>query len=230
MNKDLLYLVVIGVLVGASFFFYDQWQKSLETVRQKESIITEQSAEIKYRKTKEERIIATKDAAVLSSQEIAKAYPQVIEQLKKEFDIKLKDVRAYIRNEFEARGQGVSTITNYYVDSAGNKIDSRELLFDDGYLMFRSVLDSSSHAMSTYVYRDTISTILSTKKKWFLGNEKMYASSMLQNKNALVTGSTNLMVSTYRDKRWTLSAGAYYDPIRQDYGLGIIFGYALIKF
>lgn len=195
-----------------------------------ESIIREKDTEIQYRVNKEGRIIAEKETAVGNYKQLAEAYPKIAESIQKDFDIKLKNLKAYMQSEFEARGSGNSQITNnYYLDSAGNKVEYFKLKASDGYLDFNADVYSPTNAPYTYSYKDSIQFAISTKKKWFLGNERLLASGKLSNPGAKITNSTSYLVESYKDKRFYLGAG-------MSYGLdgrlvpSIQIGYSLIKF
>ena len=229
------FFYIACILVCAAIIFY--MDKRLARVEREASsyasALVEKEAEVTYYRNERGRIIAQKEAAVLTSQEIAKAYPKVIEEMKKEFDIKLKDMKAYVRNEFEARGSGNSTIHNHYViDSTGRRVPVWEMRVSDGYLDFRSTVIDSLHAPYTYSYTDTATTVISRKKKWLFGKESLYSSTMFRNPNAKVTGTTNILVNNYKDKRWVISIGASYVPFSESgkFQPTITAGYALFKF
>lgn len=227
MNKYLPYILIVAVL--AALFFASQWFRSKKILNEKESIIAEKNAQIEYHINNKGRIVAEKVAAEASVKELKEAYPHLVKELKEDFQVEMKRMKAYIKNEFEARGSGMSSITNNYYDTATNTI-GKNLHFSDGYLDFNSMFaDSARFAYSTYTYTDTIKTVIHGKKKWVFGNEKIFASSTLSNPSAKVTGTTNLLVN-HRDKRWVVSAGIYGDPLRKQYGVGLHLGYALFKF
>lgn len=231
MKTHLTYLIIIGVLAAILFYLFDRNLKNKLETEQLKGIIEEKSAEIIYRKNENGRILAQKKASELTTKQLQEAYPLIVKEIQKEFDLKIKDVKAYIRNEFEARGSGNSTINHYtYTDSAGNKYPIWKLKVQDQYLDFSATVYDSLHAPYEYVYRDTISTVVSVKKKWIFGDEKLYATSMLKNQNAKVTGATNLLINNYRDKRFTLGPVVYFDPFSQKFGIGVGAGYALFKF
>lgn len=227
-NKG-LGIAVIVLSAGCYLLFH--WATELQDkTNDLESVIREKDSEIEYRRTREGRIVASKDAAELRAQEIANNYPKIVDELKKDFDIKIKNLKAYIRSEVGAQGQGTGEITNHYHLSDSTR-RFREFTMDDGYLSFRTTLyDTAVQAPYQYTYSDTITTVIHGKRKWILGNERLYSSSMLRNPNARVTGMTNIMVDSHRDKRWCLSVGASYDPFSNSVRPGVNFGYALFKF
>jgi hypothetical protein len=234
MRLHLTYLGLIAALILLCIFFISQWVHSAGVIKEKDSIIAEKTAQIEYHVNDKGKIVAEKLAAEASLKELSKAYPDLARELKKDFDVKMKQMKAYIRNEFEARGSGMSNITNNYYDTAKNQF-TRRLNFDDGYLRFESSIDSSNHALSTYSYRDTATTVIHTKKKWFMGSESLYASTSFGNPVAKTMNTTNLLVK-HRDKRWVVSAGVSWAPVSAEgwnarqFVPTVTFGYALIKF
>lgn len=203
------------------------YKKKEESYR---SIIKEKDAIISYRENKEGKLIAEKDAAVGSYKQLAEAYPQIAESIQKDFDIKLKNLKAYMQAEFEVHASGNSTIThNYYTDSAGNKVEYFKLKASDGYLDFNADVYSPKNAPYTYSYTDSIQYTISTDKKWFLGNERLLASGKLSNPGAKITNTTSYLVENYKDKRFYLGAGMSYG-LDGRFVPSIHIGYALIKF
>jgi hypothetical protein len=234
MRQHLTYLGLIALLILVCIFFASQWIHSAGVIGEQKSIIAEKTAQIEYHVNEKGKIIAEKVAAEASLKELSKAYPDLARELKDDFDVKMKQMKAYIRNEFEARGSGMSNITNNYYDTITKK-NVQRLEFNDGYLDFSALIDSTNHALSTYVYSDTVRTVIHTKKKWFMGSEKLYASSSLSNPSARVNGTTNLLLKN-RDKRWVVSAGVSWAPVSAEgwnarqFVPTVTFGYALIKF
>lgn len=195
-----------------------------------QSIIKEKDAIITYKTNKEGELIAQKDAAIGSYKQLAEAYPQIAESIQKDFDIKLKNLKAYMQSEFEARGSGNSTVTNnYYIDSAGNKVEYFKLSANDGYLNFNADVYSPTKAPYTYSYKDSIQYAISREKKWLFGNERLLASGKLSNPGAKITNTTSYLIQDYRDKRFYLGAGMSYG-LDGRFVPSIHVGYALIKF
>jgi hypothetical protein len=226
-----IYLTAIFALSVICVFLYLHIRNQNDKIASRDSVIQEKEAEIAYRKTESGRIMSEKVAAEVTAKDLATAYPKAVAELKEEFGIRLKDIKAYVRNEIQAQGKGEgTTINNYYEDSTKTTRFRQEMRIDDGYLRMEAVILDTNRYTYSYLYSDTITTVLSAKRKWFLGNEKIVATSSLRNPNARVTGTTNILINDRRDKRWVISAGVYYDPFRQTYGASVNFGYALIKF
>lgn len=239
MKTHLYYLSGIIGLAVLVYILWSQLESSKSALRQANSVIAEKNAEIQYRTNREGRIIAEKQAAEIRAKELEKMYPQVYDEIKKDFDLKIKNLRAYIKNEFEARGSGTGEVThNHYYDSAENRVVRfRDFKMDDGYLKFKTRLyDSLSNALYEYVYSDTASTVIDARKKWLFGKEQLYASTMFKNPNAKITGTTNILVNNYRDKRLSFGISAGWgvlkvgNEVRTGWFMGPSIEYALFKF
>jgi len=232
MQRDFYYIVAIAILIGLTFFCYDRWQSARQTVSQQSSVIAEMQDTLKYHRNQEGRLVAEKLAAqVQNAEDFKKSYQRFAEDITKQFDVKLKQVRVAIRQEFEARGSGQATVNHYYrSDSTGSKYPVWKLRAADGYLDFSAELLDSLHAPYSYIYQDTITTLVTARKKWFFGSEHLYSSSALRNKNARITNSTSVLVKSYRDKRWVISVGVSYDPLNNRMVPAVQAGYKLIGF
>lgn len=232
MKRDTIYFIIIAILLFATGFFATRWMRAKKSSEDKDSIIAEKNDTIRYHINDKGRIVAEKNAAVASSKEIAKAYPQLEKELKDDFDIKIKNLKAYIRNEIIASGGGKASVTNnYYTDSAGNKVEYRDVKFSDGYLKFEStVFEGLDFGESKYTYQDTIVTAIHSKKNWIFGRERLLAVSSLRNPNARVSSTTNILIDNYRDKRFVIYGGVGYDPFNNRPAITVGVGYAIFKF
>lgn len=233
MKKYLPYLpyAVILILLLLVGFMFQRINKLSETVKNKDSIIAEKNDSLEYRRNESGRLVAEKLAAEASYKEIREAYPRLAAELKADFDVKMKDLKAYVRNEIQASGSGNAEVHNHYTtDSTGKRYPYWELKASDGYLNFSADVIDSLHAPYKYSYQDTIVTVVHTKKKNWFAKEKLFTSSSLSNPNAKSVNSTSLLVSDYKDKRWVVWAGVGYDIINTQPMLGVGIGYALIKF
>lgn len=207
------------------------WRESENDVKNLRAIVDEKNDSLRYERNDKGHIISQKRAAEATAKQLAEAYPEVVRELSEEFDVKMKDMKAYVQNQFKAQGQGRASITNnYYTDSTGAKVEYKDFAFDDGYLKFESVMfEGLDFGESKYTYTDTISTVIHRKKNWLFGKEYLYSSSSLKNANARVTGTTNLLTGV-RDKRIVIYAGVGYDFLNNRPSLNVGVGYALIKF
>lgn len=227
-----LSISVIALLIVAIIVMKARLDDAEFASQRKDTIIAEKSAVIEYHVTENGRLVASKLAAEATAKEALAAYPEIVEKLQRDFDVKIKDVKAFVQTSFQAQGTGETTITNnYYQDSTGNKVRSRLLTFDDPYLHFETTLfDSLTSSMATYIYTDTITMSFHSKRRWLLGKETLYASAMLGNPKAKVLSTTNVLIKEARDKRIFIGPAVMYDPFSQRWSAGITIGYGLLKF
>lgn len=229
-NKERLTVLAAIIFTATVFYTMHKNGKLKDQLYQKESVINEKNAVIQYRENQAGKLIAEKQATEISYKELQQSYPKLAEAIVKDFDIKIKNLRAYMSAEFQARGQGSSTINNhYYTDSTGVQIPFWKLKASDGYLNFLASVYDSTNAPYEYTYTDTIQYTFNVKKKWFLGNEKLYGSGLLGNPNAKITNSTSIHIKKYRDKRFYLGAGFSYG-IDGKLLPSVHAGYSIIRF
>lgn len=229
MSRDAYYIIAILLLLLALGFAAMHIRRINAENKSKDTIIAEKNDSIRYHKNETGRVVAEKLAAEATAKELAAAYPKLKEELLREFDVKLKDVKAYVKNTFQATGSGNAEIHNHYTltDSSGRKVPYWELRVQDGYLDFRTTVIDSLHSPYSYAYTDTITTVFATKREHWYSKRKLYASSSLKNKNAKVIGTTNMLVKDYKDQRFILTVGVSYLPFENRWGPSINFGYKL---
>lgn len=229
MKKYIPY-IIIAILIILLIWLFNQWRQTIAISKSKDTVIEEKNSEITYRKTKEDKAIADKVAAESTAKGFAEAYPKLAKQISDEMDIKIKNLKVAIQNGFTAQGSGNSIITNnHYIDSSGRRKDFKDLDVSDGYLSFHATIYDSINAPYTYTYTDTMTMAIHVKKKWVFGKRQLYGSGMLNNKNAKVTNSTNVLIAGFKDKRFSIGPYAGYS-IRGQFDFGISVQYALIKF
>jgi hypothetical protein len=228
MSSRTVSIILTIVVIVLLWLLYAAWQKQKQKNEHYELIIAEQKDSIHHSRTETGRERAEKLAAIASAKQFQEAYPKFAERVAREFDVKLKDMKVFIENKFTAHGSGEGdVVTNIY---GPNGYVRKEAAFGDRYLKAKLAFVDSTRFLYTYSYSDTISTVVDSKKKWFLGKERLYATSILQNKNASVTGSTSVLIDTYRDKRFVVYVGIGYDPLNNRPVVSGGIGYALFKF
>lgn len=239
------FILVVIILIFAGLKIQEQQKES----DMQQSTIREKNAVIEYHQNKEGRIVAEKDAAVLRSKDLEEFYPKVVEEIERSFDIKIKNVKAYIENAFVAHGTGTGSIVNNHYYDSGTRTSYDSLRFStpkDPNLNFkvsfelRYVNNKLTYQQTpyTYTYQDTARTVFSSTKKWWQvwKNEQYKASTMFSNKNSKVVSTTNLLVEDYRDKRFTVSISAGWgivkteDEVTTGYFVGPSVSYSLFKF
>jgi hypothetical protein len=242
MKTHLPYFLIILLLVVALFYMNGQYRKKKAESDRKDSIIAEKEAEIKYHVSATGKIVAEKRAAEATTKEAMEAYTEVIAEIKREFDVQAKDLKAFVRASFQAQGGGTGTtvIHNHY-DSASKStiVDSAAFNTEkDPFLKFNVTYYPSKLKFSPYryVYSDSILMAFHVKKKWFMGKESVYASASFGNPGSKVTNSTSVLIKEARDKRWSVSVSAGWgllkvkDEVHTGFFLGPSVSYALFKF
>lgn len=231
-NMTLYLIIIIGILIMIMIYLLSRLEKAEAESERMESIIQEKEASIKYHESVTGRVIAEKEAATATTKEVIHAYSSIVKEMEREFDIKIKDVKAFVKSNFQAQGQGQATvINNFYKDSTGNEIKYKSVVFDDGYLHFEStVFDSLKAAFSKYTYSDTILMAFHGKRKWIFGKETLYASARLSNPSAKILNTTNVIIHEAKDKRLFIGPMAGFDPFNTTMFIGIGIGYGLVKF
>lgn len=222
--------LTIAILAVAVVILFNLWRGSVETVNSQASIIREQNTEIVYRKSKDGKIIADKEAAEARAKDLETAYPKLAKVLTEQMDIRLKNLRTSIQAEFRAFNTGHSIIIRDTVKVPGKALEVVDSVkIQDGYLTLNAEIEAALIHWN-YSYQDTLTSALFIKKKWFLGKERLYFSGMFQNLNAKIVNSTAVHVKDFKDKRWVISGGVSYDPFRNQWSAGFHAGYALFRF
>lgn len=247
-NRQLLIamIVLILFLLLALIFTVIKVEKQDELIHQQESVIREKNATIEYHVNENGKIVAKKEAAELRAKDLEKSYPEIYKFIREEMDVNAKNLKAFVRNEFAAHGTGTgSIINNHYYDSSTNTaFDSLKYRASDGFMTFSVNLELKftdnkiTYTQSPYHYEyiDTASTAIHGRKKWFLGNEKLYSTTTFANPQAKIMGTTNILVNNYKDKRWSIGLSAGYgivktkEEVNTGWFVGPTVHYSLFKF
>lgn len=225
-------LITNIILLAVVVFLYTQWRKESRESARKDTVISEKTDSLEYTKNKLGQTVAEKDAAIVTLSQLDEFYKEEITQIKEEMNVNKRDLKAFIKAEFQARGEGTTTINNHiYQDSAGVTVSERTFSIADGYLTLDAVLDTTE-VKYNYTYSDEILHAFHFDKKWLLGKETLKVSSRLKNPSAKVINSTAVTVEEYKDKRFVIAAGVSWLPMNPDaqFWPTISVGYALLKF
>jgi hypothetical protein len=210
--KTMLILTIfVIILILLLAWALERGNKFKAESEQRGTVIDEKNAIIKFHVNDKGQTVADKEAAELRYKDLQKSYPEIYKALKDEMDVNYKRLKAFVQNEFAAHGSGTGSVTNnhYYDSASGKTIKFRDFHMSDGYLTFDTRLyDSLTSSLYTYVYADTAKTAIHGKKKWFLGSEKLYATTVFSNPQAKITGTTSILVNNYKDKRFSIGVSA----------------------
>lgn len=230
MKTHLTYFIIITGLVLIILFFWDRIRKANEKNERQQSALTEKDAVIRYFQTTHGKTVAEKEAAILRADEIRDSYQNEFKRLLSDLKIKDANIRALSRSVIQAQASGQGKVI-YKHDTINGQINTcpDSVIAMDGYLYFGASIKDNLPEYS-YTYTDTVSNVFHVKKKWFLGKERLYASTMLSNPNAKVISSTNILVDQVKDKRFSVNVSLFYDPFENKVRPGIGVGYSLLKF
>lgn len=238
--KTILPYTAIAVLAFLLFRSCDQATEEHDSLS---SIIESKEGEVKYLKTELGKTVSEKQAAEVSANQFKEHYKKDLKRLENEFNIKLKRLKVFATAPIQVDGEGLSfiyenpadtTTNSHHLPDLGNLSlgKSSHLMFNDKYLSFDVDMSEGREGgyKSTYTYRDTISYALHVKKRWIFGKERLYGSWMFENPNAVALNPTSVAIEEYKDKRFAVTVGPYFDPFRGNYGVSIGIGWTLIKF
>jgi len=220
------YLLPLALLIMVLLFLY-AWNLRSKLERS-ESILTEKESQITYFKSQSGKTVSEKPAAEISKSDLEKHYSDIAADLR-DMKIKFSRLEAVSKAAIEAKGEGVVTIVRDTIPVPGSVpviLDS--VFITDGWLDLRGGIKGQRFGY-TYSYQDSIVMAISGKRKWFLGNERLYGSARVSNPNARATSLTSVLLK-HRDKRFVISLGANYDPFTNRFSPGIHAGWSLLKF
>lgn len=221
-----LILALVGVIVLA-----EQNRRLRAKSERQESVLREKTDSLRYERNRAGQLVAEKAAAEVTLKELQTNYGAELRQIREELGVAKRELKAFVKSEFEARGTGETTIEHHHhYDNEGNLATDRSFQINDGYLSMTGKLDSMK-VRYDYTYTDEILTAFQFRRKWALGKEQLYSVSRLRNPNARVTNSTAVLVNEYKDKRWVIATGVSWTPFSPvQFQPSITVGYAWIKF
>lgn len=226
------YILIITGLLVILFLFFRANEQTTQESKAKDRIIAEKDAVISYRTNALGQVINEKKAIELERDDLKKSFPKLLEAVNKQLEIKTKNLMAAVQGTMQVHGEGSVKIihdiirSNNTVQVAGGVAE-----IDDGYLKMAGTIRSDvvDYFDYKYDYSDVLILGFSKKKSFFKG-EEITISGALKNPNAKLTNVTGVIVHKVKPKRFNVSVGAYWDPLRQQYGPAITAGYSLIRF
>lgn len=211
----IILLICIALLAFGLFYFKDRAASAAQESSRKDSIIREKEGIIQYRTNENGKLIAEKAAALLTTNELKEFYDAELKEIKKEMGINAKNLKAFVKAEFQARGEGDAHVTTSVDPETGEEMTDFE--FDDSFLSFKSrIISGETTAPSQYMYTDQLTYAFHVKRDHWWSKEQLYGSGMLSNPNAKITSATNVLVDNYKDKRWGIGVAAGYGVFVHD--------------
>jgi type II secretory pathway pseudopilin PulG len=221
-------LLIVAALVMVIVYLVFRLETKNRQLESKTSALEETQAVIREFRTAQGKTATEKVTAEVSKGDLKDHYPEVAKELA-DLKIKINQLKGVLSAVVEAKGKGEVIIVRDTIRVPGAVpviLDSVKI--NDGYLRFKGQGKNGLFGYG-YSYTDSITFAVATKKKWFLGSEKLYGTGKLQNPNAKITNQTSLVIKN-RDKRWNVSAGVGYDFYGKRIVPTVYAGYSLIRF
>lgn len=199
------------------------------------SVIAEQADSIRYHKSITGREIASKLAAQVTVRQLSEVYQYHLADIRKEMEIKDKNIRALIKVTSEARGSGTTIIRDtVFRDAGGNEITEHSFTLSDGYLSLAGRFRAKSDLFYEYSYKDSLTVVSHFKNetgiKGLFKSPKLFVDASFRNPNNKITGLTNIQVSDFKDKRFGVGPYIGWDVINWRVAAGVSIHYSLIRF
>lgn len=233
LKEALTFAMLISALVLIVIFSIMRMEdnKRIQSLQQANGAL---NAQLNTYKTTNGHLVTEKQAAELRVKELKEAMPRLADEITKSFDIKLKNLRAYMQSSFQAQGSGQAKIirdTLHVRDSIQNPYGF-SVISQDGYLDHTVDINSQFDTPYHYTYSDTIKQAFTMKGKWYQ-KKHLYGQATLSNPNAIVTNTDAVLINEYKDKRFGI--GPYIgwglnNKLQPQTTVGISFHYSLIKF
>lgn len=99
-------ITLVVAIIIAGLLIYEQ-NSRIQSLQGANRSLT---SEIQIRKTREGKLISDIQAGEIRAKDLERLLPEVAETITKEFEVKLKNARAYASAQFEAKGKGNATI------------------------------------------------------------------------------------------------------------------------
>lgn len=227
-NLTILIIFVVLLLIIAGLTW--QLTATKKELHNKETVINEKTDSLRELISKSGEKIYVKATAVVDPKDFDKYYKELSQKLSKDMDVKIKNLKAVFDARLLAQGFGQVIGKDTVVIKSGVQTHETQFLINDNYLNFNGTLDTANRLTYNYNYSDELTFAIAGKKKWFLGNEKLYGTGHLKNPNAKITNQTSVIVEKYRDKRFYVGAGISYDPFVNQVRPTLQVGWALFKF
>jgi hypothetical protein len=221
-------LLIVAALVMVIVYLVFRLETKSRQLESKTSALEEKEAVIREFRTASGKTATEKVTAEINKSDLKDHYPEVTKELA-DLKIQLRNLKGVLTASIAANGKGEVIIVRDTIRVPGAVpviLDSVKI--NDGYLRFKGQSKAGMFGYA-YTYADSITFAIHSKKKWFLGSEKLYGTGKLQNPNAKITNQTSIVIPT-RDKRWNVSAGVGYDFYGKRIVPTVYAGYSLIRF
>jgi len=223
---------VVSAFVAALLFM--QIRHRNEDKSEYQEILQEKQDSIRYHRSATGQLVASKLAAEADRDNVIQAYGQELAEIRKTFGIEAKNIRAFVKAEFAARGSGTTVVRDtVFIDSTGVQISEHSFVLDDGYLSMSGHFREKSGLSYKYSYRDSVTIVSHLQKHGLFKPRRLYVDAAFANPNNKITNLQNIQVTDYKDKRFGIGPFVGYgisNTWPPQVSVGISVHYSLIRF
>lgn len=206
--------------------------KSCNELNQFNNILANKQDSINTWKDESGRWHAATIAAQLSKDELKKYYEKEVEEIRRDYNVKVKNVAAYLKADLQS-----SQVIRLRTDSGNvikvsniNGIDTAIFHYDDPWLTLSAQLHDNDLIISRQ-NRDSVSFLISQTRSGILGPTTYRLNGISYNPNSVITGLSGVMLNVPNRR---LGIGPYvgygFVGYKFCFNAGISFHYSLIRF
>lgn len=222
--------IIITLLSCAVIFLWLWKEDEAISNKQKDNIIAEKNAVIEYKTNENGDLVAEKTAALASRDAIKNAYNAEVGRIRKNFDVKLKDMQSFITAKIETIGEGKSSARDtLIIKKDGIEITGKKIRINEEWVSLTGILLNNDFEYR-YSTRDSVTFVTSFKRDKFLGPKKLIVNGISHNPNSNIAGLRNIVVDDFKPKRFSLGPALFYDPFDNQFRVGVSVNYSVIKF
>lgn len=236
LGKNVSYIFNIVCVLGICFLIFNNKQNS-RAIQRQETIISELTDELKSSRTKEGKQVFEKSAAIAERDQIKAAYTKDLARIKKEFNIKEKNLLAVIKAKSESHYLGeVAKVDTIFVAGRDSTEKVAALTASDSTKWLQIKVTLSPH---TFVYgvhtNDSITYAFGYEKRKVQGKLFKQKTLLINGKNenpySTVTGLTSFVIVDERPDILTIgpSVQAYLAEGEVKYSVGVSLQVPVIK-
>jgi hypothetical protein len=226
MNR--LSIIIIVVLVAACVAFYIRAEIYSARNDGLESIIAEKEDTIRTYKNKLGNEVASKRAAEASISVIKESYKKEIEDINKNFNVKIKNLEAYIEAETTSGGTIVTEIRDtVVVDTLYREYGYKRFTYRDEWISLNGLI-AEGKVKIDWLAKDELKIIFYEKSNGFFGKKTLYVDATSLNPYTKIDNLKGIKVGERRVKRFGVGPYIGYGTKGLDFGLAV--HYSVIKF
>ena len=222
-------IAILLVILAACLYGLKRMEANLKI---SESVNHELTDTLRTWRNKAGQSVTDKTAAEVNLKHAKDFYAGELKQIRETFEIRDKNLKAFITAQFNATGKGsVSLSFDTTTQHRSNvRVHTPMFRIDDGFLNFKGTMPDSLSLDYEYSYRDSVIFATSWKKNGLFRTKTLMVSGAFGNKNATITGLRNVEISDFKDKRFGIGPMVGYDLLNNQPVVGVSVQYSLIRF